>query len=276
MWATYPRNVVAMKLSSGEGPTIPPQNERVSRTMSETSVVHLQLLKSQREKHGFLEDLASSQEHQEGRNEDTHLWWGWQIFEHMLPRVSTRTATSDRELLHWGLGQFLITWAEVSPTGPFWGSTQRREVHYPLAQDLEKVPWALDQMAIKITLLTLSPSVLWGLRSLWRWSGHLILSLLPPPQRESRLSSKSFSPDPVQRLGIKEPQLSVDPRKKKKCCWVNPATYWHWVKAIVRRGVPKITWILNQHFPLKWQTPEPAPNLEIHWFHVIRDWIEHL
>ena len=127
-------------------------------------------------------------------------------------------------------------------------------------------------MTMKITLPTPGPFGAGNLRGLWRWSGCLILNSLPPPQREARLSSKSFLPS-CSKVRNQRAQLSVVP----ECCWVYPAAHWHWVSIIVW------TWVFpRSHSSLisvvLWSgKPWSLPQIyRFHWFHVIRDRIEHL
>lgn len=127
-------------------------------------------------------------------------------------------------------------------------------------------------MTMKITLPTPGPFGAGNLRGLWRWSGCLILNSLPPPQREARLSSKSFLPS-CSKVRNQRTQLSVVP----ECCWVYPAAHWHWVSIIVwtwvfpRSHSSSISVVLWSGKP--WSLPQIY---RFHWFHVIRDWIEHL
>lgn len=152
------------------------------------------------------------------------------------------------------------------------GSAQTKQGCYSLnTRHLEKVTWALDQMTVKIILPARVSFSAAGPQESLKMSGHLILNLLPPPQHESRLSSKSFFNPCSKVRNQRAPALSGS----QNAAGLTQPRIGTGSMPLSGPGCSQITLMCNQRSPLRWQAPEPAPNLGIHRFHVIRDWIEH-
>lgn len=100
----------------------------------------------------------------------------------------------------------------------------------------------------------------------WSWTHYHCHSV------KQGFPASLFSP-PCSKVRNQRAQLSVVP----ECCWVYPAAHWHWVSIIVW------TWVFpRSHSSLisvvLWSgKPRSLPQIyRVHWFHVLRDWIEHL